>query len=184
MTGGWQRGVRAGSADRPRTPSRLRRAVTTTPALPATATAAPRNLRHAERKTGWVVADGVWVHPLRPRRCPARRERTAMRTFRRADGRLGTPSASGTRGSRRLHVLPGTSLNPVDSIVRRTRLPVERAAADGASPGSLPDVSTGCSLMKAMVRGTDLASSGNGHVMPSPWAESGVAPGAGSTTDD
>jgi hypothetical protein len=44
------------------------------------------------------------------------------------------------------------SLNPVDSIVRRKCLRTECAGADGDSAGSLPDVSAGGWLMKAMVR--------------------------------
>jgi hypothetical protein len=54
------------------------------------------------------------------------------------------------------HVLPGTSLNPVDSIVRRKRLPTECSAAGGVSAGSLPDVSTDCSLRRRCYAGMGL----------------------------
>jgi uncharacterized RDD family membrane protein YckC len=49
-------------------------------------------------------------------------------------------------------VLPGTSLNPVDRVVRRMRLRAGCTAAGNVWMGSSPGVSTGCSLMKAMVR--------------------------------
>lgn len=46
--------------------------------------------------------------------------------------------------------LAGDVADPVDSIVRRKRFSAEDAAADGFSPGSSSDVTTGCSLIDSM----------------------------------